>query len=191
MSVTPVPTSPRASREQVGPSETGKRRKKQPGNWWMVNGMPAYMENITTQPQQPKPKPHKERKKQPQLSKSTRHSTPKKGRTAASLKPPEGTPAPPLKVPPMSAPKTIKRSLAAFKDILTSATETPAAVGSRGKGLTTRQNVAARPAVDVAVTGSAARRGAEVEEFFRMDGFEFNSPPNQEARLNSSHSEIL
>lgn len=191
MSVTPVPTSPRASREQVGPPEPGKRRKKQTGNWWIVNGMPADVENITSQPQQQKPKPHKERKKQSKLTKSTRHSTPKKGRTAASLKPPGGTPVPPLEVPPMSAPKTIKRSLAAFKDILTSAAETPAAVSSRGKGLNNRQNVAAHPAVDVAVTGSAARRGAEVKEFFRMDGFEFNSPPNQEARLSRSHSEIM
>lgn len=191
MSVPPVPTSPRASREQVGPPEPGKRRSKQPGNWWMVNSMPADVENITSQPQQQKPKPHKERKKQSKLTKSTRHSTPKKDRTAALLKPPGGTPVPPLKVPPMSAPKTIKRSLATFKDILTSATETPAAVSSRGKGLSARQNVAARPAVDLAVTRSAARRGAEVEELFRVDGFEFNSPPNQEARLNSSHSEIM
>lgn len=144
LSVTPkTPVSGRQSKERVA----AKRRSRAPGNWWMVNNMSADLENTCSQPQQlhqlhPKgSKPNKERKKPSKQSKSPRLGVPKNGNAAVLLKPLGGAPVPPLKPKSLLTPKTVKRSLATFKDIFTSVTESPTVVGSRDRRQTNRCNV--------------------------------------------------
>ncbi|XP_044031705.1 uncharacterized protein si:ch211-161h7.4 isoform X2 [Siniperca chuatsi] len=161
MSVTPTPVSPRRPREQLRTAEPGKRRRKPPSNWWTVDGMSEVVESISSQPQQPKPK---ERKKRSKMSRSPALGTPKKGNTAVSSKPLGGTPVPHLKVKPLSAPKTVKRSLATFKNIFTSVTETPTVVSSRAAG----QNISKTN-----------------KDVLSMDAGESNSPPNHETPQDS------
>lgn len=175
MSASPALASPRGYREQLREAEPEKRRRKLPSNWWMS-------EDISSEPQQQELTPRKERKKPSKQTKSLGLGTPKNGNMAFSSKPPGGAPVPPLKVKPLSAPKTVKRSLA-FKDIFTSATDTPTVASGRKTGLNTRQKVTARPAVEVTVTDCTTH--SEAEDIFSMDAGESNSPPNQEATQNS------
>ncbi|XP_060920810.1 titin homolog [Labrus mixtus] len=129
--VTPAPTTPRRPREQLRTAESDKRRRKRPGNWWAVDGPTEEAENISSKPQQ-EPKPKKERKKESKQSRGSKLGAPKNGNVAVSSKPPEGAAVPPLKGKPLSALKTVKRSLATFEDIFTSAAETSTVESSRG-----------------------------------------------------------
>lgn len=183
MYASPALASPRGYREQLREAEPEKQRTKLPSNWWMVNGISEDVESISSHPQQQEFTPRKERKKPSKQIKSLGLGTPKNGNRALSSKPRGGAPVPPLKVKPLSAPKSVKRSLATFKDIFTSATETPTVVSSRKTGLNTRQKVTARPAVEVTVTDCTTY--SEAEDIFSMDAGESNSPPNQEATQNS------
>lgn len=112
--------SPRKPSQQLGDGRSEKRRSKPPSNWWIVDNIP---ECSSSQPQEHETKNHKERKKQPKQSKSHRLGSPKNGNTAVSSKPLGRVSTPSQKLKAISAPKTVKRSLATFKDIFTSATE--------------------------------------------------------------------
>ncbi|XP_040921200.1 enolase-phosphatase E1 isoform X2 [Toxotes jaculatrix] len=184
MSNTPAAASPRRPQEELRPAEPEKRKRKPPGNWWTLNNMSEDLEDISSQPQQlnPKqPKSRKERKKKSKQSKSPGLGTPKNGNVAVSSKPLGGAHVTPVKLKPLSAPKTVKRSLATFKDIFTSATETPTVVSSRNTGQNNRRNVAARPAVEVTVTDCAAVC-TDAGEFKSTQ----NSPPNHDTAQDSN-----
>ncbi|XP_059182708.1 nucleolar and coiled-body phosphoprotein 1 isoform X2 [Centropristis striata] len=150
LSSTPAPAFPREPRGQLRAAEPEGRRRKPPGNWWEVD---KGEESTSSQHQQQEPTPRKERKMLSKQTRSPRLGSPKNGNMAVSPKPPGGAPVPRLKLKPLSAPKTVKRSLATFKDIFSSVTESPAVVSSRGNG---RRKVMSRPAVEVTVTDRAA-----------------------------------
>ncbi|XP_074549862.1 uncharacterized protein LOC141807632 isoform X2 [Halichoeres trimaculatus] len=168
-SITPAPASPRRPMEQLSAGES-KRRRKPPGNWWIVGSPTAEEdENLSPPPQPKEPKLQKERKKQ---SRPSKLGTPKNGNVAVSSKPQGGAPIPPLSVKPLSAPKTVKRSLATFKDIFTSNTETPTLQSNRGTGRTNTRKVTAS---DASVPDEGVREvlSAEPEEVI--------SPPQHQA----------
>uniref|UniRef100_A0A8C9YXJ1 Mif2/CENP-C cupin domain-containing protein n=1 Tax=Sander lucioperca TaxID=283035 RepID=A0A8C9YXJ1_SANLU len=149
---TPEPVSPRGPREQLRSEESERRRRKPPGNWWAVDNRSEDVESISSQPQKLQPKPRKERKK---LSKQNRSQlgTPKNGKMAS--KPLGGSLVPLLKPKPLLTPKTVKRSLATFKDIFTTGTETPTVVSSKDAGRKNRRKVTAPPAEAVTATDCA------------------------------------
>ncbi|XP_029004980.1 neurofilament heavy polypeptide [Betta splendens] len=135
MSTTPASVSTRRPEQQQQPrdGETEKRRRKLPGKWWLVNGVSEDIEHGSPQLQKlhrQEYKPRKERKNQSRKSRSPRLGTPKSGNVAVSSKLQGGTATPSLKLKPLSAPKTVKRSLATFKDIFTSAAETETEIGN-------------------------------------------------------------
>ncbi|XP_030612585.1 uncharacterized protein LOC115799515 isoform X1 [Archocentrus centrarchus] len=176
LSVTPeAPVSQRQPKEQLTEANPAKRRRRVPGNWWVANSMDADLENRSSQPQQlhPKgPKPNKERKKPSKQSRSPRLGVPKNGNAAVLLKPLGGAPVPPLKPKSLLTPKTVKRSLATFKDIFTSVTESPTVVSSRGRRQTNRCNVTPRPDEKICVAYSNTDTA-------------HSSPDNQEASQDS------
>ncbi|XP_071769887.2 uncharacterized protein LOC139923083 [Centroberyx gerrardi] len=127
---TPAPISPQRTlpKEHVKTPVQERRRRKPTGSWWKVNEISEDVESISTQPQNPNPKSpktHKGRGMQPKRRKSPAVGTPKNGNMAVSPKPQGGAPEPLPKQKPLSAPKTVKCSLATFKDIFTSGAETP------------------------------------------------------------------
>ncbi|XP_038584420.1 titin homolog isoform X2 [Micropterus salmoides] len=174
LSSKPDPVSPRRPREQLRAAEPEKRQRKPPSKWWTVDGMSKDVESIPSQP-----KPHKERKKQSKMSRSPGLGTPKNGNMAVSSKPLGGTPVP-LKVKTLSAPKTVKRSMATFEDIFTSVTETPRVVSSREAGQNNRH----------IITGCSTLSKTD-EEVLSMDAGEFNSSPNQENTQNSQSDNMF
>ncbi len=102
---------------------------------------------------------------------------------AVSSKPLGGAPLTPLRVKPLSAPKTIKRSLATLNDIFTSVMETPTVVSSRDAGQNNRRNVAARPAEEVAATDSTAEK-----HILSMDASESNHETPQDSKRQSENT---
>ncbi|XP_026220016.1 muscle M-line assembly protein unc-89 isoform X2 [Anabas testudineus] len=156
MSGTPASVSPRRNEQQLREGETDKRRRKPPGSWWLVNGM-SNVECSSSQPQQlhhKEPRPCKGGRKPNKRSRSPRLGTPKNGNMAVLSKPLMGssTPSTPsLKLKPLSAPKTVKRSLAMFTDIFTSATETETVMSKKDTCQNNRRNVTAHPAEEVGV----------------------------------------
>lgn len=102
---------------------------------------------------------------------------------AVSSKPLGGAPVTPLRVKPLSAPKTVKRSLATFKDIFTSVTETPTVVSSRDAGQSNRCKVAARPAEEVAATDFSTTE----KEILSMDAGESNHETPQDSKHQSEN----
>ncbi|KAM6971584.1 uncharacterized protein LKV04_017146 [Tautogolabrus adspersus] len=163
--VTPAPTTPRRAKEQLTTAESETRRRRRPGNWWTVDGLTEEADNISSKPQQG---PKKESKKKSKQSRGSKLGTPKNGNVAVSSKPPEGAAVPPLKGKPLSAPKTVKRSLAMFKDIFTSAAETPTVVSCRGADQRNKRKVTA---TDLSVPDKS------VKGILSVDSVEFNSPP--------------
>lgn len=162
-----IPASPRGSRKNLGAEEPDKRRRKPTRNWWMVNGS---SEEVASQPQQQKLKPRKERKQ----SKQAKSPGLRNGNVVVPSKPSGGAPATPLKGAPASAPKTVKRSLATFKDIFTSTTEAPAVVSSKEADGSYKHEVTARPAVEV--TGFTTHSRAEADDILSTS----NNLPNHE-----------
>lgn len=152
----PTAATPKKSKEQSGPEEPGKRRRQPPGNWWRIEGSSDDVESGSTQPEWLNIKRNKERKKQPKQNKSPGMKTPQNGNVSISPIPPEGAPTPLLRAKPASAPKTVKRSLATFKDIFTSTTETPAVRGHRKTAAINKHMVTSSPAVETAVPECAA-----------------------------------
>ncbi|XP_029385162.1 uncharacterized protein LOC115061077 isoform X2 [Echeneis naucrates] len=135
-SVTSVPVSPRGPLMHLRVAEPEKRRRKPPGEWWTVDDKPKDTESISAQSQQLNPKvtkSGKERKKQAKQSRCAGLGTPKNGNMAVSSKPPGGAHVTRLKLKPKSTPKTLKHTLAIFKEITTSAAETPMAARSKDR----------------------------------------------------------
>lgn len=151
----------------------------------MVDGILRDVENINSQPRQEEPKPRKERKKQSKQSRSAGLGTPKNGNVVDSFRPLGEAPVPSLKVKPLSPPKTVKRSLATFKNIFASAAETPTVVGSSEAGQNNRLKVTACPAVEVTVTDYTAVGNTE-EAILSMNAGESNDLPNQEGQQDSN-----
>ncbi|KAM4533965.1 uncharacterized protein PAE49_022287 [Odontesthes bonariensis] len=145
-----APVSHRQHKEELREEEPAKRRRKPPGNWWTIDSVGDYWQSSSTQPQQPhpkEPKPRQERRKQSKQRKSNGLDVSRKAIVLFPSKPPGGAPMPPLK--PLSAPKTVKRSLATFKDIFTSVTETPIVVDNRDAHQSNGCNVISHPAEEV------------------------------------------
>uniref|UniRef100_A0A3Q1FGV1 Uncharacterized LOC110961908 n=2 Tax=Acanthochromis polyacanthus TaxID=80966 RepID=A0A3Q1FGV1_9TELE len=168
LSVTPAaPLSPSRPEEQLKEAEPTKRRRKPPGNWWMTDVTTEDVESVpASQPQQlhPKqPKPRKERKAKSKPSRSPGLGVPKNGNMAASPKPLGGAAVPPLNTMPLSAPKTVKRSLATFKDIFTSGTETLTVVSSRNAPQKNKRKVSSHPAGDVSATDDTPHRNTDTD----------------------------
>lgn len=143
----PTAATPKKSEEQQPePEEPESRRRRPPGNWWRVGGSSEDVENSYV-------KRREERKKQ---LKQTEPKTPHGFIVSISPIPPEEAPIPLLRAKPASAPKTVKRSLATFKDIFTSTTETPAVRGGRKKIVNNKHMVTSSPADEITVPECAA-----------------------------------
>ncbi|XP_063730024.1 uncharacterized protein si:ch211-161h7.4 isoform X1 [Eleginops maclovinus] len=110
-STTPAPASPRGKE----PLSAGRRSRRCPGSWWMVNDKCENVESVSSRPQQQEVKPQKERKKRIRTP-----PTPKNGNTAALSETPARSAAPLLEPKALSSQKKVKASLAAFKDIFSS-----------------------------------------------------------------------
>ncbi|XP_028289400.1 protein IWS1 homolog isoform X3 [Parambassis ranga] len=95
-------------KEQVRNARPGKRRRKPPGNWWLINSMDEDLESVSSQPQQLH---HKESKRQREKKKHSkqRKSFSSDGDAAVSSAPQGGAPVPPLKQTELSTPKMSKR----------------------------------------------------------------------------------
>lgn len=177
----PAAASPKKSRKQPRPEEPRKRRRRPTSNWWMVKGSSDDVESSSSQSERQEVKRRKERTKKPKQTKSPGLKTPKNYNVSISPIPPEGAPTPHLGAKPLSAPKTIKRSLATFKEIFTSAAETPAV---RGHGKATLNNghmVRTRSAV----TECAGED--DTPTVISMDAGDFKSPDNLEPPENSKN----
>nr|XP_020457957.1 uncharacterized protein LOC109961469 isoform X2 [Monopterus albus] len=148
LSKTQVPISVRRPQGQLKTTESEKRRRKPPGNWWVACDVSQDRNCISPQPQQLRPKEPKPKKREKHIIKSSSAlGTPKKGNTAVSSQPLRGAPV--LPTLQLSAPKTVKSSPATFKDIFTSSTEAMTVVGSRDARQNSRCHVITRPAEEV------------------------------------------
>ncbi|XP_061569607.1 uncharacterized protein si:ch211-161h7.4 isoform X2 [Cololabis saira] len=145
VSTTPAaPVSPRKAKEQLREAEEGKRRRNPPGNWWESN-VSDNSESSALPAEQLKRKGTKaqqQRRKQSKKRNSARLGIPKNGKVAIPSIPAGGAP----RSPRLSAPKTVKRSLATFKDIFSSAVEGLTVVSSRGAHQSGRSNAPSHPA---------------------------------------------
>ncbi|XP_062235839.1 uncharacterized protein si:ch211-161h7.4 [Platichthys flesus] len=169
--------SPRGPQEHLRAEDPEKRNRKPPGNWWTTNGMSEEVENVSTNPQQLKPKESKSLKKRKKLSKqktsrSPGLKTPKKGKMVVASKTPGGADVPLLQPKQMFAPKTIRRTLYTFKDIFTSASETPTVVSNRHTGHGNR----CEPA-EVSVVQHVTFTPTD-KDTHSVDAGEFRSPEN-------------
>ncbi|XP_019943435.2 nucleolar protein dao-5 isoform X1 [Paralichthys olivaceus] len=183
-----VSVSPRGPQEHLRAADPEKRRRKPPSNWWTTNSMSEEMESGSSHPQQLKPKeskPPNERKKlsKQKPSRSPGLRTPKKGKVVVTSKTPGGADVPLMKPKPMFAPKTVKHSLATFKDIFTSVSETPTVVRSRDTGYNDRCGITAQPA-DVSVTERVTVSQTD-KDTHSVDAVEFSSAQNSPPTNNS------
>ncbi|XP_038149679.1 nucleolar protein dao-5 isoform X1 [Cyprinodon tularosa] len=108
------------SEKQLGDTESRKRRRKPPVDWWAVHSEANDLEVLAPQSPLKEPKQQKGKEKRP-IRAPTRPAVPRQDNSASKTK---------RRAPekPRSAPKTVKRSLA---DIFTSATETLAVATNR------------------------------------------------------------
>ncbi|XP_032359544.1 uncharacterized protein si:ch211-161h7.4 isoform X2 [Etheostoma spectabile] len=174
---TPAPVSPRGPREQLLSEESARRRRKPPGNWWAVDNRSEEVESISSPPQK--------------LSKQNRSrlGTPKNGNMAVTSKPLGGSLVPLLKPTPLLTPKTVKRSLATFKDIFTTVTETPTVVSSKDAGQKKRCKVTA-PRAEAVTATDCATFNTTAKDILSMDAGESLQASNcqSEGRLNPLRS---
>ncbi|XP_068438358.1 neurofilament heavy polypeptide [Clinocottus analis] len=171
-----APVSPGGPQDQFIAAESKRRRRKPTGSWWKVNDECEDVESISSQRQGPRPR--KERKMVSKRSGSPQLGTLKNGNVAVSSKPQGGAPVCLLEVKPTSAPKTVKRSLATFKDIFTSVTETPAVVTRREPCQKNKRKVATRPAEEDPATVCAIFSERTDGDILSMDAVEPGSPQN-------------
>lgn len=134
------------------------------------------------QPQKQEVKRHKERKKHLKQVKSPGLKTPQTDNVSISPIPAEGAPAPIL-----GAPKTVKRSLATFKEIFTSATETPAVRQHRKAALDNKHMVTSRPAAEITVTECSAGGEDHAAVAAVMDAGEPKATNNQQPPESSNN----
>ncbi|XP_034717628.1 uncharacterized protein si:ch211-161h7.4 [Etheostoma cragini] len=185
---TPAPVSPRGPREQLLSEESARRRRKPPGNWWAVDNRSEEVESISSPPQKLEPKPRKERK-QPSKQNRARLGTPKNGNMAVKSKPLGGSLVPLLKPKPLLTPKTVKRSLATFKDIFNTVTETPMVVSSKDAGKKRRCKVTA-PRAEAITSTDCATFNTTAKDILSIDAGESlqASKSQSEGRLNPLRS---
>ncbi|XP_031692339.1 serine/arginine repetitive matrix protein 2 isoform X1 [Oncorhynchus kisutch] len=123
------PTTVTPSRQwrqaREAPEKHSRRRRKAPGNWWVTNNPPENADSTSSFPQQPQPYPKKPSPPHPQPNPKTRKversmflGPPQNGNTASSTQPGGGQT--PLKRKDLSAPKTVKRSLATIGAVFSS-----------------------------------------------------------------------
>lgn len=177
----PTAATLKKSEEQPGLEEPEKRRRRPPGKWWKTQGSSDDADSDSPQPQWLNVKRSVDRKKQPKQIKSPGLKTPKSGNVSISPIPPEGALTPLLSAKPSSAPKTVKRSLATFKDIFTSATQTPAARGCRKTVVNNKHMVTSSPAFEITVPESTAG-GEDL-----MAAGDSKSPNNKKSPENSKN----
>ncbi|KAA8580741.1 hypothetical protein FQN60_013699 [Etheostoma spectabile] len=175
-------------REQLLSEESARRRRKPPGNWWAVDNRSEEVESISSPPQKLEPKPCKERKN-PSKQNRSRLGTPKNGNMAVTSKPLGGSLVPLLKPTPLLTPKTVKRSLATFKDIFTTVTETPTVVSSKDAGQKKRCKVTA-PRAEAVTATDCATFNTTAKDILSMDAGESLQASNcqSEGRLNPLRS---
>ncbi|XP_064797207.1 serine/arginine repetitive matrix protein 2 [Oncorhynchus masou masou] len=120
-------TPSRQWRQAMEAPEKRSRRRKAPGNWWVTNNPPENADSTSSFPQQPQPYPKKPSPPQPHPNPKTRKvergkflGPPQNGNTASSTRP--GGVQTPLKRKHLSAPKTVKRSLATIGAVFSSGT---------------------------------------------------------------------
>lgn len=141
----------RGTRGHLNPSEPEKRRRKTPGNWWKVDDASEHAEITSSQLQQlnlQRSKPRKEGRTQSKQSRSPALGSPKNGNMAIPPKPLGEARETPLKAKQFPAPKSVKRSLAMFNDIFTSAAESPLAPDRRETSQNNKRNISVVPAED-------------------------------------------
>lgn len=178
----PTAAALKESEEQPGAE---KRRRRPPGDWWRVEGPSDDVENGSKQPQWLSVKRSEEREKQPKQIRSPGLKTPKSGNVSISPIPLGGARIPLLRANPVSAPKTVKRSLATFKDIFTSTTATPPVRGRRKTVVNHKHMVTSSPVVEVTVPECAA--GGEHVAVISMDAGHPKSPNNQKPPENTKN----
>lgn len=160
--------------EQLTASDTGKRRRRPPGDWWKVDDLSEDM--ASTSSQSPLPKLYKDRKTQSKQSRAPRLGSPKHGNMLVSSKPVGGAHIP-LNVKTPSAQKTAKRSLASRKEKFTSAAETRTVVSSTDANQNNIHDVIEPLAEDVTVTDCASLSKTD-REILSMDGGEYRNSQN-------------
>uniref|UniRef100_A0A1A7YS68 Uncharacterized protein n=1 Tax=Iconisemion striatum TaxID=60296 RepID=A0A1A7YS68_9TELE len=153
-SVTPTsPVAPKPAKDPLREAEPAKRRRKPPGSWWEV--LPADdSEGVTTSSSQPQQLPPQEPKPQKEQKKKSKQRKAAPKIVNRSSEPPGGALVSPLKR--LKPSKTVKDSLAAFKDILTSGVQTPAPAASRDADQNNSRVVMPCPAETFSVTPSTA-----------------------------------
>ncbi|XP_035474506.1 uncharacterized protein si:ch211-161h7.4 isoform X2 [Scophthalmus maximus] len=188
LSNTPAPVRPERPPEPLTAVDPEKRTRITPRSWWTVNDMSKEEQSISSLPQLPRlkepksgEKTNKRSKTKPSRSPGLR--TPKNGNVTARLKPLGGAHVLLQKLKPMCTPKTVKRSLATFKDIFMSASETPTTVSGRNASQRNTLSVAACTAEEAPATYPVTQGRAE-EDGNNVNAGEFrstqNSPPNQD-----------
>ena len=187
MSDTSASVSPRGPQEHLRAEDPEKRRRKPPGNWWTTNCISEEVEIVSTHPQHIKPKESKSHNERKQLSKqkpsrSPGHATPKKAKMVLASKTPGGANVPLLKPKPLFAPKTIKHTLATFKDIFTSASATPTVVSSRHTGHNNRCEPAEVSAIEHVTFSPTDTHSVDAGELRSPQ----NSPPTHDSPQDSS-----
>ncbi|CAN9506288.1 unnamed protein product [Ophioblennius macclurei] len=156
-----APDSHRQPAELLKEAEPAKRRRKPTGSWWMVDSSADNVEVASPKKRQPalkKSKPQKTRKEQPKRDQSPELSN--NSNVDIPSEPAGGARVPPLKVKPLSAPKTVKRSLAKFTDIFRTGIETPELARSRDTQQKNRRNVTSHPAKETSASPSKTSKGA-------------------------------
>ncbi|XP_029979442.1 altered inheritance of mitochondria protein 21 isoform X2 [Sphaeramia orbicularis] len=128
--------------EQIKEAKLEKRQRRSPGNWWQVNPTPEDVESITSVPQQLKPKEttHQKERKRKLKENCQALGTPRNGTATVSSKPPGGAHVPPVEQP------TSRRTLAMFKDIFSSAAQTPSVINRGNIGQNKKRDTTAHPA---------------------------------------------
>ncbi|XP_060949863.1 claspin [Limanda limanda] len=133
---TPKESKSHKESKQLSIQEPEQRRRKPPGDWWTTDRVSEEVASVSTYRQQFTPKESKSHKESKQLSKqepsrSPGLGTPIKGKMVVASKTPGTAEVPLLEPRPMFAPKNTRRTLATFKDIFTSVSETPTVVSSK------------------------------------------------------------
>nr|XP_046211344.1 serine/arginine repetitive matrix protein 1 isoform X2 [Oncorhynchus gorbuscha] len=118
-------TPSRQVRQAREAPEKRSRRRKAPENWWVTSNPPENADSTSSLPQQPQPYPKKPSPPQPQPNPKTRKverskflGPPQNGNTTSLTRP--GGVQTPLKRKDLSAPKTVKRSLATIGAVFSS-----------------------------------------------------------------------
>ncbi|KAF7669281.1 hypothetical protein LDENG_00203230 [Lucifuga dentata] len=167
-----LPIPHRGTPQQLKTPEPEKRRRRCPGNWWEVNKASEHVEIVSSQIQQLKTKKPKGRSTCCKQSRSPALGAPKNGN--------------------MAVPKTVKCSLATFKDLFTSAAESPFISSSRDAYENSRCNVAGFPGEGAVQVSAIDYKLAKTDrDVFSMDAVESCDVRRDGKRFSDSTSKCL